>query len=64
MGLSSPDKYKNVTFRMLVRLYCRKYILEGRKKAEAWAREKINPEYFPILKPLIIDALKKRGIKV
>lgn len=58
------ERYKNVSWALLVKLYVRKYITEGRAKAEEWAKKEIKREYFPILKPLIIERLKKAGKKI
>lgn len=59
---TSKKNYEKVSWTLLVKLYVRKYIKEGKAKAEEWAKKEIRREYFPILKPLIIDKLRKSGL--
>lgn len=53
-----------ISYTLLVKLYVKKYVLEGREKANAWCKKHgFTPELYAILRPKIKDELKKRGVK-
>lgn len=55
---------KNVSWTLLVKLYCDKYQKEGKAKAEEWVKAKVDKEFYEELRPLVRGELFKRGVKV
>lgn len=51
----------DVSYKFLVRQFVTRYI-QDKKAALDWAAKNIKPELVPKLKPLIQEALKKRGM--
>ena len=52
----------DVDYSLVVNNFVKRYV-ENKTNALAWATKNIDKEMFPVLKPMIREALQKRGYK-